>query len=150
MPPLFCWWSFCNQLVPEHVIYKKNWVYVNLDRITKSCPWPTFKVQWWWEKDVFLLGNFFVSILWIVFWILPRSSQSIKNTPDSFLFRWSDLTWTAGQNLGTFLEVNNKSFSPTFIFFNEKNLKRFGWFLTQKRTLKIGIVLYLTFDTKSN
>ena len=86
---------------------QKNWVYVNLDRITKSCPWPTFKVQCWWEKDVFLLGNFFVSILWIVFWILPRSSQSIQNTPDSFLFRWSDLTWTAGQNLGTFLE--NKS-----------------------------------------
>ena len=62
LPPLFCWWSFLQSTCAwACYIPKKTWVYVNLDRITKSCPWPTFKVQCWWEKDVFYSGIF----LWV-------------------------------------------------------------------------------------
>ena len=90
---------------------KKTWVYVNLDRITsKSCPWPTFKVQCWWEKDDFFTREFFWGYL--MNRIEDITKEFTENKIRRILFRctydWqSDLTWTACQNFGHFLE--NKS-----------------------------------------
>ena len=118
-------------------IPKKNWVYVNLDRITKSCPWPTFKVQCWWEKDVFYSGIF----LWVSYesyfgyYQGVYSQYKIRRIFFIQLYLWcSDLTWTAGQNLGTSLEnkslynksLQNISIIQVFLPFLYSSMKKIG------------------------
>ena len=47
------------------------------------------------------------------------------------------------------MTIINKSFSPFIIFFNEKNCGGFGRFLTYKMTLKVRIVEFSTFNSKT-
>ena len=86
------------------------------------------------KKMIFLLGNFFVSILWIVLRILPRSLQKTKYAGFYSDVPMIDRVTSLEQHvktLGTFWKINhikNQSyqnmsficFSPIFKYFNQK------------------------------